>query len=44
MFVDTLTAAVERKGGQINLDCAIRAIEPLEDGRLALSVEMGKRR
>ncbi len=36
MFVDTLTAAVERKGGRLHLSCPAQALSPLDDGRLSL--------
>ena len=36
MFIDTLTAAVEARGGEIWLNSPVRAIEPQGDGRLLL--------
>lgn len=36
MFVDTLTVAVERGGGQIRLNCPAQEITTLDDGRIAL--------
>jgi protoporphyrinogen oxidase len=38
-FVDTLVAAVESRGGQINLDSPIQAIESMDDGSLTLGLE-----
>lgn len=37
MFVDTLTAAVQQRGGQIWLDSPVQGIAPQADGRLALT-------
>lgn len=38
MFIDTLTAAVEERGGRIHLNCPVQSIAPQEDGRLRLRV------
>ena len=37
MFVDTLTAAVQQRGGQIWLDSPVQAIAPQANGQLALT-------
>lgn len=37
-FVETLTAAVEARGGRIKLNCPVQKIEGQEDGRLLIQV------
>ncbi|MCI0576567.1 MAG: NAD(P)/FAD-dependent oxidoreductase [Chloroflexi bacterium] len=38
-FVDTLTAAVEARGGRVRLNCPVGCIEPRPDGRLTVHVD-----